>query len=423
MTVVRQLLICMSLVVGLEAHADETDAVERLVDEATTAHPTIASLDHRERALREQAAVAGAWPDPVLSVEYSNAPVTSFGLTEHPMSGLQLKAQQMLRPVGFSRHRKASAGYRADAAHASTQEFQLQLGWNVRHAWWMLSRTRLLRGVTQAHLARAEELLGAATARYETGAVGQHTVLRLQVLRDRLQDDLGDFDSQEAEWSAVLSEAVQGDERRTFPTPADPVAIAPPVPRDWSTAARDTRPTLARIDAEEQAARASADAARVDAMPDPTLWVAYRIRLVQTDQDPGTNFVSVGIGVPIPAGSARQSAGARGAALEEQQAAASRREATLDQIDRDMATILSRWDRAYQKAQTYADTLIPAARTTLETARSDFAVGRADFASLFEAEVALLDLERAHIVAVVDTHLLHAQALATLGADPTGEAP
>ena len=57
------------------------------------------------------------------------------------------------------------------------------------------------------------------------------------------------------------------------------------------------------------------------------------------------------------------------------------------------------------------------------TSRADFSVGRADFASLFEAEVALLDLDRALIAADVQTHLEAATALGVLGIVPAGAAP
>ena len=49
---------------------------------------------------------------------------------------------------------------------------------------------------------------------------------------------------------------------------------------------------------------------------------------------------------------------------------------------------------------------------------SDFSVGRADFASLFEAEVSLLSLERALILAATETWIQHAAALAALGTSP-----
>ncbi|MCB9686002.1 MAG: TolC family protein [Alphaproteobacteria bacterium] len=408
---------------ALAAAQSEGPDPEPLVTEALAASPSLLSMRHREAALHERASVAGAWPDPMLAIEYSNAPVTSFGLSDHPMAGLQLKVTQTLRPPGWSVASRGVLDHKAEASAQAVAESELGLARMVRQAWWMLVRARLLRGVTDEHLARTDELLAAARIRYETGAIGQHAVLRLEVLRDRLQDELGEFDRLDAELSAALVEALADDGGRTFETPASVTPVAPPSDTDWLALAEAHRPLLAKLSAEQSAAEEAARAARLEALPDPSVWAGYRIRTVQTEMDPGTDLVSLGVGLPIPTGSGRRASGARAAALEEASAASSMRESALDGVTADMAAVLARWTRAWDKAGTYDNTLIPGARATLETTRSDFAVGRADFASLFEAEVALLDLERARIVAAVDTHIQQAEATAVLGTLPPGGTP
>jgi hypothetical protein len=60
-----------------------------LVAEAAAAHPSLQALEASERALRERAEVAGSWGDPVVALEYSNAPISSLSISDHPMAGLQ----------------------------------------------------------------------------------------------------------------------------------------------------------------------------------------------------------------------------------------------------------------------------------------------------------------------------------------------
>jgi len=412
-------LLALLTPIGAWAQSDE-NGPEALVAEAYGANPSLRAMEHREQALRERARVAGAWPDPMLAVEYSNAPVTTFGLSDHPMSGLQLKLTQMLRPPGWSRASRDVLDFKSEASAQVVAEAGLGLSLMVRSAWWLLVRTRLLRQVTESHLARTEELLAVARIRYEVGAVGQHAVLRLKVQRGHLADELGDFDRLDMELTAALTGALAAEAGRAFQTPPTIKAIAPPNQTDWLAVAEAHRPVLARYRAEEASAEQAARAARLEGLPDPSVWAGYRVRTIQTDLDPGTDMVSVGIGVPIPTGSGRRAHGARGAALEEAGAAGFMVEHTLDAIAADMAAIEARWSRAWEKAGTYDATLIPAARATLVTTQSDFAVGRADFASLFEAEVALLDLERTQIVAAVETHIQRAEATAVLGTTPPG---
>ena len=65
--------------------------------------------------------------------------------------------------------------------------------------------------------------------------------------------------------------------------------------------------------------------------------------------------------------------------------------------------------------------LIPSAESALQTTRSDFATGQADFASLFDAEIALLDLERMVITASAETWLQQTEASALVGATVGGD--
>ena len=89
--------------------------------------------------------------------------------------------------------------------------------------------------------------------------------------------------------------------------------------------------------------------------------------------------------------------------------------AALDRIESDLAAVHARWTRAFEKAVGYRENLTPIARAALEASFGDYRVGRADFATLYEATVELLDLERTLIGAIVRTHIEAATARATVG--------
>ena len=88
-----------------------------------------------------------------------------------------------------------------------------------------------------------------------------------------------------------------------------------------------------------------------------------------------------------------------------------------------LAAIHARWARAFEQAVEYRDNLTPDARATLETSLSDYTVDRADFATLFEAQVALLDLERTLLTSTAETRIQAAAADATTGVAPQGGRP
>ena len=404
------------LTLTLAAAADDLSALQ---DEAASANPSLAAQEALVRELANRAAVSGAWMDPVLAVEYSNAPIDTFGLASHPMSGLQLKLQQSLAPPGWSGRKRAIGERMSDAAGHGRAEIELQLRAAVARAWWNLVQTRLLEEVTRAHIARTEELQAAVTSRYEVGAAGQSAVLRLEVLRGRLTDELLEFEAMDRSLSAALDGALSREGPTTWETPDTVEPIAPPEASAWPVEAIE-RPGLAVIDAKEAAEAAGAAAAKLDALPDPSVWIGYRVRLTETETDPGTDFVSAGIGVPLPVGSGRRAHGERDARLEAASRMRSERARMVDEITAGYRATQARWSRAHHKAITYAETLVPAATNALAATQTDFAVDRAGFAELFEAEVTLLDLERARIRASVETHLQHADATALLGVSPTG---
>jgi len=406
------------IVISLATSASASDVPSTLVDEALSANPGIEAMQARVRELDQLAEVADLWPDPMAAVEYSNVPTTSWSLDDHPMAGLQLKAQQTIPFPGVTGLRGQLAESRVEVAEASLDEARLQLARAVEVAWWRLSLVRQLREVTARHVQLTEDLVAAVRARYETGATGQHALVRLELLRDELRDSLLDYERQEIQLTASLDAALHREGVSTFETPTDS-ASAPlsesATPDSWVRLAGEARPALNELEANERSADLGARLARRDALPDLTVWAGYRVRTVTTDTDPGRDLASIGLSVPLSVQSARVGRGAEAAALEAASRARSQHEALTDRIRAELRAAHAAWSRAEQKADTFATELLPAAQQALDTTLSDYRVGKADFASLYQAEVQLLTLERARLAAVVETHVQHAAVRAITG--------
>ena len=418
--VVRSLSALLFLA-SLTTSALAVDDPAALAEEALAANPSLEALRARVAELDALAGAAGTWSDPVIGIEYSNAPVDSFSLRDHPMSALQFQAQQTVPPWGWSRLREKVAASRTQASGHALAEAQFQLRGQVFELFWKLAFSRMLEQVTREHIARTEELLEAVRARYETGAAGQHQLLRLGVLRDRLRDDLGNFVRADSVLSAALSRALSRDAKRSFATPSalDPRPVGGSV-SEWLALAREERPELKRLEDSIRTAETAAELARVEGRPDVNVWMKYRVRTVDTSLDDGTDQISAGFSIPIPWGSAKRSRAERAAQLQVARAGRARLAAELDRIESDLTAIHARWTRAFEQAVEYRDNLTPDARATLEASYSDYSVDRADFATLFEAEVALLDLERTLLRSTAETHIQAAAADAAMGAAPRG---
>lgn len=405
----------LSIVALLLSGPALADAPADLVTEALAANPGIAAMEDHVGELEAMAQVAGAWPDPMAAVEYSNVPVTTWGLSDHMMAGLQFKVQQTIPFPGVTGLRAEVAESQVSTAEASLAEARLKLARSVEEAWWKLVLVRQLRAVTAAHVKLTDQLVGAVRARYETGTAGQNALVRMQVLRDKLTDDLADFDRQDRQLSAGLAAALHRP-GATFQTPTDPSVIAPQGDvAEWLDAAKAHRPALDELRTAQHTAELSARLARADARPDLTVWGGYRLRTVQTMTDPGTDLASIGLSVPLTFNGSRVGRGKEAAALQAASAARQRTDALLDSITADLESAQAAWTRAADKARVYGDDLLPAAHQALDATLADYRVDKADFANLYQAEVQLLDLDRARLAAVAETHLQDATVRATTG--------
>lgn len=398
------------------------DELMVLVDEAVARNPGVEAMRYRTRELRELAEISNTWADPNVSVEYLNAPVDSFSISDVPMAGVQFKLQQRLPEWGWTRAAKKVAEHGVQRSRHARAEAEVQLGRSVETLYWKLALSRLLEEVTREHLARTLELIRAVRVRYEVGKTGLNALLRLDVLRDRLQDDLGDFKRAERRLSAGLARALARAPESRFETLTVVEAIPPEGDvQVWIEYAKQHRPELAVIREEIKQQEEAAALSRIRVRPEVDVWVKYRLRTFESPTDDGTDFFSAGVSVPIPWGSRKRGLGGEAASLAARDGARARLAAALDEIEAELIAADASWRRAAEKSATYRETLIPSAVAALETTLSDFSVGKAEFSTLFEAEVDLLVLERAYLSATIETHLQRAAARALIGRRDLGD--
>lgn len=390
----RLALVVMVLLVAASATAETT--VDELVASALTGHPELASIDERVDALDHAIRQTSAWPDAMVATEYSNMPILAPWPGNHPMSGIQLKLTQTVPfPTKFFARAEAATAER-DAAVPMWAETRNRIESQVRTLVVRWRLARVLRGVTEQHIAAVDRLLVTVRSKYEIGRVELHDLVRLEVLRDRLDDDLTELDRQSDAIVATLNAVAQ----RPAGTALDLTATLDDVETidsDVATLlgqAKADRPMLQGIEKSAAAERARARALRNEVWPDVTAWAGYRIRIA-SGADPGDNFVTAGVSVPLPWSSAFVGWEEKALALESRARSEQARKAAVElQLQGELDAALVRQRRAVERAKVYETTLIPGAKRTLEAAFSSYQVDRAGFAELFSAELDALEFER-----------------------------
>jgi outer membrane protein TolC len=420
-------LIAVAMCVPLAGHARADAALDGLVRDVLHEHPSLEAIEAEADAL--QAAVEGSdvWMDPIVAAEYSNMPITEPWPGNHAMSGVQLKVQQTFPWPGKTGARRSAARARIAPKRLELAERRNELSGWVRRVYQQLALVRRLRAITAQHRGLVERYIEIVRASYEIGGTGQSDLMRLQVLRDKLDQDLRDHDRQDRELIGLLNAAA----RRAADTPIETPehAAAPKLDDDALDAlvkrAGEHRPLLKQLVASARAERLTADQADREGAPDITAWVGYRIRVAVPQGDPGEDFITAGVSMPLPWfwndarwGSKAQEHRARADGLE------AKRRAMLDDIRGQLAAALARWRRAAEKADDYHSKLVPSARGTVDATLAAYQVGRAEFASLLQAELTLLDFERAIRIAETEALLARVDVDVLLGsAEHSKETP
>jgi len=361
---------------------------------AVKANPTIGAAQDRIQALEQQVRQSGVWMDPTFSAEYSNMPIDSPIPGRHPMSGIQLTLRQTFYWPGKTGAREDEAQSRVRQERLTLAEQRVQLRAIVKRAYYRLALNRQLRAVTGVHVQLAGDFLDVVRVKNEAGVVPQHELLRMHVLVDQLKDDLLGFDEDEQALTALINATLHRPPDVAVPTP-EQTPVEPPVADALALTRRAERqrPSLQRAAVAAETYRASARRAAREGYPDITLWAGYRVR-TQAGTDPGTDFVSLGASLPIPFTYDGRWGSEELRNEKLAQAAVEDRSAELDRIRGDLGRLLANWKRSVQKARTYRESLTPEARLTLDATFASYQVGRADFSSLFQAEVQLLNFER-----------------------------
>ncbi len=376
------------------ARADEIDDPVALAELAVAGHPSLEALESQADGLRVMADAARLWTDPVVGVELSNLPITRPLLDSHPMAGVQLKLAQKLPAPREPAAREALARGRVRLSERSIDEAANALRGEVRRSYWRLALVRQLRGLTLAHIGEIDDLVAAVRARYEVGGAEQHDLLHLGLRRDRLAEQVLDLDQRAAALLATLNGALARDPSTPIRTPERTPLVALAGTGQSRREALSGNPALALLAGRADLGRLEAERAQVERVPDPSVWLGYRVRVAQASGDVGTNFVTAGVSLPLPAASGRRWKAEELAAGQRTRAAELAAEATRVRLEAELAAAEARHARATARVQTWREALVPAAEGALESTLVAWRVDRATFSDLVRAEVELLDLER-----------------------------
>jgi outer membrane protein TolC len=340
----------------------------------------IAAAKARARAIAQRPAIVSALDDPSIAVSFDHIPFSGMGVE----GSVTFEQTFPLSRVRGNRRRAAEAGARRELAIVERGELDVELE-GIR-AFWMLAEARASVRIATQQFALAEQLVGAAMARYSSNTGPQSDVLRAQTERARLDAE------QRATAEAMLRVSLALDATAVVPELDLSVPELEPPPGDVVARGSLRRPELRAGRAEVEQAEAEVRVMR--SMYAPMAMV--RTGPAYTMADGYGWMAMLGISIPLWRGKYR-------ASVNEATAMVDMATADLDAMRR-MAEGQARGARetvvaARERFRALRDDVVPRAEQAIAPTLAAYSTGQVPLVSVIEAARALWSSQRSLVMA------------------------
>ncbi len=367
--------------------------------------PEFASMQREADAARARIAPAGSLPDPVLRVELENL--------DNPDARRETKLTLMQPLPGWG---KRGLRQEAAAAEARQAEARTAVAWNDIASRIKAAHAQRYAASGMQRLARevldlVERLERVAQSRYAAGLAPQQDAIRAQLEQTALRTELVALDGEQRRLRARLNALLARDADAPL---AEPAAL-PPLPPQASLSlagllqrARERNPQLQVEAARVQAAEKNRDLALRNRTPDWTIGVAP----TQMGSRIASWAVMVEVNIPLQRSAHRAHDDEAAGMLA---AARARAEAADRELGGELAAQLADFEAARGTEALLRTQLLPQSELSLQSALAAYENGKADFATLLEAQRQLRKARQDLLKAEVESRLRLAEIERTVG--------
>jgi len=358
---------------------DEHATCDDYLRHAFARNPGIQAAFDRWQASLERIPQARSLDDPTLSFEY---------LIEQRDTRYQVSLAQQFPAFGKLGLREKRSVSEAEAAmHAFEAERVMVFGRVVQafHEYHYLERATQ---VTVENLQLLADLEQVVTIRYKAGTAPFSDVIKAQVEKDRLANDLGSLQDERASRSAVLAALLQLPAHAILPWPQ----ASPSGPTRIDVESLDGM--IAELNPELKTATAMIAAegyreklARKSFLPDAMLGVNWMVMSGMNGGSKSDVGLMAGITVPLWWGSYRAEIREAGALI---RASMHERDNRLNALRAELSLAVFTFRDAERRIDLFTRALIPKATQALEVATQDFSTGKSNFMALVDAQRTVL---------------------------------
>ena len=390
--------------------------VASLLDYARQNNPDYATMRHEADAAAERVTPAGALPDPKLRIELMD--ITKMGeqnatLSPSRVGSTQYTISQELPWFGKRDLKREIAELDADGAQGRYRGAWSEIAARLKTAhaqFYVLHRNEQLTREILDLMVRLEQV---AQARYAGGLAMQQDVIRAQVEQTAMRNDLIMLENEGNMLRARINMLLARPANAPLATPESLRPLPVPAKLDYATLedrVRGRNPRLFADDAAIRSAEKKRELAYKERYPDFMLGVTP----VQTRNSVREWQLMVEFNIPLQQSSRRAMERESESMLS---AARARRDATANEVLSQLAENLSGIDAARRTEQLATTSLLPQAELTFNSALAAYENGKADFATLLEAQQQIRKARLNQIRAQGEAHVRLAEIEKLLGED------
>lgn len=401
---------------ALAADAVPGSSVESLLDFARDRNPEYAAMLREADAVAERVLPAGALPDPKLRVELQD--ITMAGeqsptLLPNRVGSTKYTLMQDLPWFGKRDLKRDMAAFDAEGAkgraHGTWSELAARIKAGYAQSFYLYQRERLTNEIADL-MARLEKI---AQVRYASGLAAQQDVIRAQVEQTNLRNELIALENERRMNRAQLNMLLSRPATAPLAEPQRLRQLPAPTALDQTALEERVRarnPQIFAEDAKLKAAEKGRDLTYKNRYPDFTIGVSP----IQSRGSLRDWELMVEVNIPLQQSSRRAQEREAEAMLS---AARARKDAVSVQLLSQLEENLSGLDAARRTEFTIANSLLPQAELTFQSALASYENGKVDFATLLDAQRQIRQAKQSRIKAQAEAQARLADIERILGED------
>jgi len=381
-----------------------------LADEVLAVNPMAKAASAAARSEESSAAAVGLWPDPMFMAERMTGPGGEAAPGTILMPGWDFRLKQEIPVWGKNIYDRRSAAAGARAAGDEAEATRLMLVEEAKHAYLELYTATKMKelAVRQKQLWADYERVAAAL--YAAGAATQTEVLRAQVERTRMTNQILNFETAEVAARGRINALLGRPAGEALPPLGELPEVTIPYTLDELYAKAAARnPKVKAAEARLARAQAMRAAETWRYIPDLAAGVGYT-RMDPTEMAPeeAAWSFSAEVGIPIfmTVGQRRM----RAATTAEVEAMTAEVADKRNQVRRDVQSLYATITAADQQLVLYRDGLLPQTEAAVRGAAAGYAAGNVDFIMLLENQMTWYMTQMEYVELQMKKH----EAVATL---------